>query len=230
VTEALTDDADLRAKTLEIRDRLAEVYGRPENRDRDPVEVLVSAILSQNTNDTLRDRAFTKLRDRLPTWEDVRDAPVDEIADAIRVCGLSQQKSARIKGALQRITEEQGEIRLDFLAEMDVAEAKQWLTSIHGVGPKTAAIVLLFGLDLPAFPVDTHVHRVTSRLGLIGPKTSREKAHDVLESLVPEDDYYSFHIDLIRHGREVCVARGPRCEICVLTDLCDYYATTVAPA
>lgn len=224
----MAHDADLRAKTLEVRDRLADVYGRPKNRDRDPVDVLVSAILSQNTNDKLRDRALKTLRRRCPTWEEVRDAPVDEIADAIRVCGLSQQKSARIKRALQRITEQAGEISLDFLTRMEVEEAKQWLTSIKGIGPKTAAIVLLFGLNMPAFPVDTHVHRVTGRLGLIGPKTSREKAHDELEELVPEDDYYAFHIDLIRHGREVCVARGPKCEICVLTDLCDYYAQTVA--
>jgi endonuclease-3 len=224
----VTSDPDLRAKALEIRDRLADVHGRPENRDRDPVDVLVSAILSQNTNDKLRDRALKTLRNRLSTWEAVRDAPVDEIAAAIRVCGLSQQKSARVKRALERITEEEGDISLDFLKGMEVAKAKRWLTSIKGIGPKTAAIVLLFGLDMPAFPVDTHVHRVTGRLGLIGPKTSREKAHDVLERLVPQDDYYPFHITLIRHGREVCVARGPKCEICVLTDLCDYYAETVA--
>lgn len=224
----MTDNSDLRARTLEIRDGLADVHGRPENRDRDPVDVLVSAILSQNTNDKLRDRALKTLRDRFPTWQDVRDAPVDAIADAIRVCGLSKQKSARVKGALERITEEQGEISLDFLTDMEVAEAKRWLTSIKGIGPKTAAIVLLFGLDMPAFPVDTHVHRVTGRLGLIGPKTSREKAHDALEELVPEGDYYPFHITLIRHGREVCVARGPKCEVCVLTDLCDYYAETIA--
>ena len=109
---------------------------------------------------------------------------------------------------------------------MDVADAKRWLTSINGVGPKTAAILLLFSLHKPAFPVDTHVHRVTRRLGLISPKTSREKAHDVLEALLPPDTYYAFHLNVIRHGREVCQARRPRCELCVLRDLCAYDQNT----
>ncbi len=114
---------------------------------------------------------------------------------------------------------------LDFLKEMSISEAKSWLTAIKGVGPKTAAIVLLFSLGMPAFPVDTHVHRVTGRLGLIGPKVSREQAHEILEALLPQELYYAFHLNVIRHGREVCVARRPRCEVCVLRDLCDYYAT-----
>ncbi len=217
-------EKDLRAKALEIHERLLQAYGKPQQRERDPVDTLVSAIISQNTTDELRDRAYRRLRDRFPTWEQVRDAPAHDIADAIRVAGLSRQKAPRIKQALQRITQERGELSLDFLREMSVAEARQWLTAIDGVGPKTAAIVLLFALKMPAFPVDTHVHRVGRRIGLIGNNTSREKAHDALESILPEALYYPFHINLIRHGREVCNARNPKCEICVVNDLCDYYA------
>ena len=154
----------------------------------------------------------------------MRDAPVKEIAEAIRLAGLSQRKAPRIKAALQRITRERGALSLDFLREMPIEEAKGWLTSINGVGPKTAAIILLFSLDRPAFPVDTHVHRVTGRLGLIPPRASAEKAHEILEAMVPPDAYYAFHLNLIRHGREVCQARRPRCEACGLRDLCDDYA------
>ncbi|MFQ6057736.1 MAG: endonuclease III domain-containing protein [Anaerolineae bacterium] len=189
---------------------------------------MVSTILSQNTNDALRDRAFGRLRGRFPTWEQVREAPVGEIAEAIQVAGLGQQKAARIKRALQRITEERDELSLDFLREMEVEEAKQWLTSIKGIGPKTAAITLLFALDMPAFPVDTHVHRVTKRLGVIPPNASREKAHEILEALMPPETYYAFHLNLIRHGRQVCKAPTPRCEICVLKDLCNYSSVSLA--
>lgn len=223
-----SNDTDLQSKALEVHERLLEAYGEAKPRERDPVDTLVSAIISQNTNDKLRDRAWEQLRERYPTWETVRDAPVEDIAAAIKVAGLSQQKSSRIKGALQRITEQEGEISLDFLREMEVEEAKDWLTDIKGIGPKTAAIILLFALEMPAFPVDTHVHRVSGRIGLIGEKSSREKAHDELESILPEELYYPFHISLIRHGREVCVARNPKCEICVVNDLCNYYAEMVA--
>ncbi|MFQ5795619.1 MAG: endonuclease III domain-containing protein [Candidatus Bipolaricaulia bacterium] len=211
-------------RALETDKRLMDVYGPSARRHRDPVSVLVGTILSQNTNDVNRDRAFDRLRERFPTWETVRDAPVEKIAEAIQVAGLSQQKSASIKRALQHISEERGELRLDFLREMKVAEAKGWLTSIKGIGPKTAAIVLLFSLGMPAFPVDTHVHRVTKRLGVIPPKASREQAHEILETLIPPERYYDFHLNLIRHGREVCNAPTPRCDACVLTDLCGYYA------
>ena len=125
----------------------------------------------------------------------------------------------------QGLVEGRGAFTLDFLAEMEVDEAKRWLTSLNGVGPKTAAIVLLFSLGKPAFPVDTHVHRVSRRLGLIGPKTSREKAHEVLEELLPSEIYYTFHLNLIAHGREVCKSQRPRCATCVLQEYCDYYRT-----
>lgn len=211
-------------KTEEVHRRLLGAYGEPLWRPHlDPVSELVSTILSQNTNDVNRDVAFDRLRARLPAWEQVRDADEAVVIDAIRPAGLANQKGPRIQQALRFITEERGELDLDFLAEWPVEESKAWLTSIKGVGPKTAAIVLLFSLNRPAFPVDTHVHRVTKRLGLIGPRTSREKAHDDLEGLVAPADYYAFHLNVIRHGRQVCASRKPRCEVCDLQDLCDYY-------
>jgi endonuclease-3 len=215
---------ELRGKTARVHQRLLEAYQEPTWRPHmDPVSELVSTILSQNTNDVNRDVAFVRLRDRLPSWEQVRDADVQDVIDAIRPAGLANQKAPRIQEALRFITEERGRLDLDFLADWPVDEAKTWLSSMKGVGPKTAAIVLLFSMGRPAFPVDTHVHRVTKRLGLIGTGTSREKAHDDLERLVPPRDYYAFHLNVIRHGREVCTSRQPRCQVCVLRDLCDFY-------
>lgn len=211
-------------KTSEVHARLLQAYGEPTWRPHlDPISELVSTILSQNTNDVNRDVGFGQLRDRLPTWEEVRDAAVDEVIEAIRPAGLANQKGPRIQAALRFITEERGRLDLDFLADWPVEEAKTWLSSMKGVGPKTAAIVLLFSLGRPAFPVDTHIYRVTKRLGLIGPRVSREKAHDELERLVPTGDYYPFHLNVIRHGRQVCTSRKPHCEVCILCDLCDFY-------
>jgi endonuclease-3 len=189
----------------------------------DPIPELVSTILSQNTNDKNRDVAFERLCERFPTWEQVRDADPDKVIEAIRPAGLANQKGPRLQRALRTITEEQGELSLSFLEDLPVDEAKDWLESIKGVGPKTAAIVLLFSLGRPAFPVDTHVHRVSQRLGLIGDRVSRERAHQELEALVPHGAYYAFHLNLIRHGRQVCQARSPRCTECALRELCDDY-------
>lgn len=220
---------DTQHTALEVHRRLLTAYGRPRVRTRpDPISGLVSTILSQNTNDVNRDRAFEQLRQRFPTWEAVRDAEEQEIGDAIRTAGLANHKAPAIQRALRHISVQRGELSLDFLTRLTVTEAKSWLTSIKGVGPKTAAIVLLFSLDMPAFPVDTHVHRVTGRIGLIGPRTSREQAHSVLESLLPEDLYYPFHLNVIRHGREVCAARTPRCTACNLQDLCAYRTRELA--
>jgi endonuclease-3 len=214
----------LRSKALAIHQRLMEIYGRPQWRSHlDPISQVVSTIISQNTSDVNRDRAFERLRVRFASWEVVRDAPVEAIEEAIRPAGLAQQKAPRIKGALQFITQERGELSLDFLKDLPVDEAKAWLTQVKGIGPKTAAIILLFSLGMPAFPVDTHVHRVTQRLGLIGLKVSAAKAHVILEDLLPADIYYPFHLNVIRHGREICHARNPQCEICPLQTLCDYY-------
>ena len=219
----MAEQAELKRLALDAHQTLIEVYGEPQWRVHlDPVSELVSTILSQNTNDVNRDRAFQELRERLPTWEQVRDADVEAVKDAIRIAGLANHKGPAIVRALQQISEERGELALDFLQEMPIDEAKAWLTGIRGVGPKTAAIVLLFSLGMPAFPVDTHVHRVTGRLGLIGPKVTREKAHVILEELLPVETYYPFHLNVIRHGRQVCHARKPLCESCTLRALCAY--------
>jgi endonuclease-3 len=204
-------------------DLLLEAYGEHPWHPRSPVATLVNTILSQNTNDVNRDTAFERLRERFPTWEQVRDAPEEELVEAIRPAGLGPTKAPRIQGALQRITEREGEITLDFLRQMSTEEAREWLTDLPGVGPKTAAIVLCFALGKPAFPVDTHVHRVSGRLGLIPEGTGREKAHDVLEEIVPKAIYYPFHINLIAHGRTICHARNPACERCPLRSECNYY-------
>jgi endonuclease-3 len=209
---------------LELHDRLRNLYGEKIAKVSDePVAALVNTILSQNTNDRNRDIAYHRLRTRFPAWEDVRDAPEHLLEETIRPAGLAPTKAPRIQKALQRITEVNGSITLAFLKHMQLDEARAWLTSLDGVGPKTAAIVLLFALGRPAFPVDTHIHRVTKRWGLIPEKTSREKAHVLLENLVPSQLYYEFHLNIIEHGRAVCVARNPRCDQCILQDLCLYY-------
>ncbi len=219
----MENNGELTTKALTIDRILTDEYGDPKWHPRlDPVGELVSTILSQNTNDVNRDLAFEGLRERFPTWEAVRDADPETVREAIRPAGLANSKGPAIQQALRRISAERGEINLDFLAEMPLTEAKKWLTSLSGVGPKTAAIVLLFSFNRPAFPVDTHVHRVSRRLGLIGPKVSREKAHQLLEALLPPERYYAFHLNVIFHGRRVCHARQPRCENCPLLTLCHY--------
>lgn len=217
------DSQNLAEKALAIHKILMKTYGDRQWYPRlEPVGELVSTILSQNTNDVNRDRAYAQLRERFPTWEAIRDADLEELKETIRIAGLANSKGPAIQGALRRISQERGEINLDFLADMPLEQAKKWLTDLNGIGPKTAAIVLLFSFNRPAFPVDTHVHRVSRRLGLIGPQVSREKAHAVLETLLPPETYYAFHLNLIEHGRQVCQARQPGCECCPLLSLCSY--------
>lgn len=195
-----------------------------------PLDEVVSTILSQSTNDLNRDRAFAQLQNRFATWEEVRDAPLRSVIAAIRSAGLAPQKAPRIQGFLRAVTAEHGALDLDFLRHRPAEEVRTWLRSFPGVGPKTAAIVMLFSLDLPAFPVDTHIHRVSGRLGLRPPKVGAEPAHALLGRLFHPDEYRDAHLNLIRLGREVCQARRPACERCPLTDLCDYYRTVVGPA
>ncbi|MEJ2447490.1 MAG: hypothetical protein P8Y37_06050, partial [Anaerolineales bacterium] len=175
---------DKKQFAIQIHQRLVEEFGRPTWRPHlEPVAELVSTILSQNTNDVNRDTAYDNLRDSFPTWEQVRDAPEKEIIEAIRKAGLANQKGPAIQNALHQITKEQGKIDLDFLKELSNERAAEWLENLKGVGPKTAAIVLLFSLDKPAFPVDTHVYRVTGRLGIRPAKMSPAKAHQYLHVL-----------------------------------------------
>jgi endonuclease III len=217
------------AKARQVHAALLKAYGAPVWRNPlPPMDELVSTILSQNTNDVNRDRAFAALRARFPTWEAVREAPAVEVMDAIRPAGLANQKGPRIQQVLRQITEERGALNLDFLADLPVNEAREWLTRFKGVGPKTAAIVLLFSLNRPAFPVDTHVHRVTGRLGLRPEPMTADDCHPYFEGLLPPDTYYAAHLNLIRHGREVCHARKPECGRCVVRRLCDYYQASRA--
>jgi endonuclease III len=211
-----------------VHERLVARYGSPQWHDPlSPIDQLISTILSQNTNDRNRDRAYNSLRRRFSTWAEVRDAEVSEVIEAVRTAGLANRKAPRIQSILRRITELQGELDLDFLTEMPVEEARQWLMDFNGVGPKTAAIVLQFSLGKPAFPVDTHIFRVTKRLGLLPEKMNAENAHKHLEQLLPVESYYPAHLNLIRLGRELCHPRRPDCEHCPLTDLCKYYALNV---
>ncbi len=216
-------------KTEEVRQALAEHYGELEWRPTiDPLSELVLTILSQHTSDINRDRAFAEMRRRYTTWEEVRDAPTHELADALRSGGLANQKAPRIQEVLCLIGEERGALNLDFLMEMPPDEAKKWLSSFRGVGPKTAACVLMFACGMPVLPVDTHVYRVSQRLGLIDGRTNADRAHDVLESLVAPEYRYPFHIHMITHGRRVCKAQRPLCEACVVRDWCSYYAQVTA--
>lgn len=190
------------------------------HRRHDPVSELVVTILSQHTSDVNAGKAFRKLREAFPTWEEVMEAGPEGILPYIQMAGLGRIKAPRIIGALKRIVELRGSFDLSFLGEMPMQEAKAWLRAIPGVGPKTAGIVLCFSFGMPAMAVDTHVHRVATRLGLIGPKTSADAAHELLESLVPPERVYPFHIYLITHGRRVCRAQHPLCGQCVLARLC----------
>lgn len=212
-------------RALKIHSLLLKTYGYPEWRNPlPPVDELVSTILSQNTNDGNRDRAFEALRERFPSWEEVRDAPEFEVIEAIRPAGLANQKGPRIQAVLREISSRRGELSLDFLREYTPEAAKEWLMQFKGVGPKTAAIVLQFSLGHPAFPVDTHIYRVSGRIGLRPENMNAEQAHQHLENLLPTESYYAAHLNIIRLGREICKARRPECLICPLKTNCNYYA------
>jgi endonuclease-3 len=205
----------------QVHRRLLDFYGRPVwPNPLPPVDELVSTILSQNTNDTNRDRSFESLRHKFPTWEQVRDANPGLVVAAIRPAGLANQKGPRIQQVLKDITLERGALDLFFLKDLPLEEARAWLMKFKGVGPKTAAIVLLFSLGRPAFPVDTHIFRVTGRIGLLPEKMTVVQAHPHLEHLFPPDTFYSAHLNIIRLGREVCAARHPACPRCPLRTLC----------
>lgn len=212
-----------RSRALAVHRRLLQAYGEPRWRHPlPPVDELVSTILSQNTNDVNRDRAFVALREAFPTWEAVRDAPARDVVRTIRPAGLANQKGPRIQAALRAITEERGSLNLRFLRRMPPEQALAWLMRFKGVGRKTASIVLLFSLGMPAFPVDTHIYRISGRLGLRPERSGLEQAHDLLARTFPPETYYAAHLNLIRHGREVCHARRPACPTCTLRRMCPY--------
>lgn len=211
----------LRRRLGTIARRLARAHGRaPEPRRLPPLDELILTILSQNTNDTNRDRAYADLRRSFPTWDDVADAPIPAIARAIRSGGLAPTKAPRIRHVLRALRADA--VRLDADALRDLDDAALWdrLVGLPGVGPKTAACVLLFSLDRPFFPVDTHIHRIAIRLGLVPPKATAVATQAALQRAIAPAAVYQAHMDLIRHGREVCLARRPLCSVCLLADLC----------
>ncbi len=218
---------DLRDFVLDIHQRLCSLYGCPVAYfgNRDPLSQLVSSLLSQRTTNKNKSIAFKALVAALPTWEAVRDAPVEEIKQFIHVVTYAEQKAPRIKAMLQEITTRVGSLSLDFLENMDLAAARNWLQSLHGVGPKTANAVLSFSrLRMRAMPVDAHHYRVAVRLALVPPTVGEGKAHDVLVALLPDDwsaqDLYDHHEIMMFHGQRVCFFKKPNCPACVLLDIC----------
>jgi len=201
---------------------LEKEYGIPRPDEEEPVDLLVKTILSQNTSDANSLPAFARLKRAFPDYESLLRAPDEAVAESIRRGGLAEIKAKRIKAALKKIKEEQGEICLAALAGMNKEEAMEYLLRLPGVGPKTASIVLLFSFGMPFLPVDTHVFRLSQRLGLVEEKANPEKAQKMLERIVPPDKYVSFHLNLICHGRQVCHARGPSHDKCCLQGCCDY--------
>lgn len=212
-------------KTIyEVDKLLARVYGDKRwRRHAEPIDELVATVLSQHTNDANRDKAFRQLKRRFPNWEQVLSAPVRSIAAAIKPAGLSNQKAPRIKAMLQKIAEANGgKLSLDFLGDMPVSEAMGWLKKLPGVGPKTAACVLLFSFGKPVFPVDTHIYRISKRLGWLDEKVSEAKANELLDKVVPNEIKYRLHLNMIAHGRNICKPQNPRCGECPIKHLCDY--------
>ena len=202
---------------------LEDLYGVPRAGESDPVDLLVMTILSQNTSDSNSLRAFGSLKSAYTNYEEILDAKEEEIARKIRAGGLAEIKARRIRDTLLKIKQDAGAIDLGFLAGMDKDKAWEYLLSFPGIGPKTASVVLLFAFGFPVMPVDTHVFRVSRRLGVVPEKASIEKTQQILEEIVPADKYLSLHLNLIRHGRLICRARSPRHEECALRSVCDCY-------
>ena len=220
---AVEVSAEHRERLRLVNERLNQVFGYPEWRNPLPaLDELVSTFLSQNTNDLNRDKAYDAIRARYANWDEVCEADPDEFMQVIRVAGLANQKGPNIQAALRRIREERGEIDLEWLKELPVEEAREWLLSFKGVGRKTTAIVLLFSLGMPAFPVDTHIYRVSGRIGLRPQKLDVDATHQYLEAAADPAQYYAMHLNLIRLGREICQARKPACARCPLVDICQY--------
>jgi endonuclease-3 len=215
-----------RAKYPPIAAALEAYHGRKNFKPHDGMEELVSCILSQNTTDANRDRAYDNLRARFPTWDEVANADTQDLIETVRPAGLANSKAPNIQATLREIHRQRGAYNIDFLTDLPPHEAIAWLLSLPGVGRKTASIVLCFGYGMSAFPVDTHVLRVGQRIGFLPAKITADNAHVVMEAIVPPEDYYSFHLQLIYHGRRVCKARSPLCGICPIQQWCDYYNAT----
>lgn len=206
-----------------MHQRLLDGYGRPEWEVREePLDELVATVLSQHTSDVNCGRAFASLKAAFASWEAVRDAPPDAVEDAIRGGGLAAVKAPRIQAILRALTGPSGRVALPQPLN------REFLLTLPGVGTKTASCVLLFGAHLPALPVDTHVHRVALRTGMVPPKTGPDQTTTMLEAAIPPEDYFAFHVNLIRHGREICKAQRPRCEVCMVRSRCAFYTSRFA--
>src|SRR6266516_684268 len=225
------DIAALSAKALEVTRRLTEFYGEVPFSNKDPMSMLVDILLSHRTRDEQTAAAWDNLLKRFGSWEAVRDAPTEEVEETIANVNFPEVKAPRIQAIMRQITQERGNLNLDFLCDLPVEEAATWLDRFEGVGPKTTAAVLLFSCRLPILPVDVHVHRTSGRIGLIGKKVTADAAHALLQALLPNDarTIYNFHKALLRHRQRICVFERPRCSKCPITDLCDYYNTVVKP-
>lgn len=217
VLAELPDPRRIRAVARRLRREQGPFQPKPSLA---PLDELIGTVLSQHTSDTNTERAFARLKQRFPSWEEALDAPVDEVADAIRPGGLADQKAPRIQRILAEVEAREGVLDLGRLVDLPDAEVADYLTSLPGVGPKTAACVLVFSLGRSAFPVDTHVHRVVRRLGWMPENATAGQVHRLLESRIPADIRYDLHVALVTHGRQVCRAQRPRCAACVLLDLC----------
>lgn len=216
----------IRAKVRKITLLLEKQYGIPRRKDsRDPLDILIETILSQNTNDRNRDRAYQRLKTRFPRWEDVLNAKTKNIVLAIRPGGLAEQKSRRIKEILRWIKKNEGELSLVLLQKMNSEEIKKKVGALKGIGPKTVHCLLLFGLGREAFPVDTHILRIGKRLGFIPEGMGAEKAHQWMVPLIPMKKSLSLHLNLIRFGRSICKAKNPSCNFCFLNQECFQFAT-----
>lgn len=219
----MRDDAT--AKIRRCESALAATYGRPVwDGPGNPVEMLVETLLSHNVNDVNRDRAYQRLRGRFPDWDDVADAAPEEVAEAVRPAGFPAIKGARIQAALRTIRAQFGSISLDALLDWTDGQAKEYLRSFPGVGPKTAACVLCFAMGRPVMPVDTHVGRITRRLGLVPERATAEEAHDIMDSITPPELVFPFHVEMIRHGRVLCRPAKPACDRCPITAECEFCA------
>jgi endonuclease-3 len=225
------DIVALSEKALKVTQRLTDFYGELPFSSKDPMGMLVDILLSHRTRDEQTAAAWDNLLKRFGSWEAVRDAPTEEVQDAIANVNWPEVKAPRLQAIMRQITAERGSLNLDFLCELPVEESAAWLNRFEGVGPKTTACVLLFSCRQPLLPVDVHVHRVSGRLGLIGKKVTADNAHVLLQALFPQNSrvIYNFHKGLLRHGQRICVFERPRCNKCPITDLCNYYNTVVKP-
>lgn len=218
-------------KIMEVYNRLTERYGlRPLVPRREPMHELISTMLSHRTTQKNEALAYDRMWQRFGSWDAIQNAPTAELAEAIAPSNFAEAKAPNIQKALQRIYDERGEYSIDFLADVPVEQALAWLMALPGVGIKTATLVMLFCFAKPVMPVDTHVHRVSQRVGLIGPKVGTEAAHTLLLAMLPKDPYilFNYHVANLKHGQQLCVWGTPKCAPCPLKDICNWYQENVA--